>query len=99
MKFKIRLINKGCKSNPESLEIVKMVTNSYQKYKTSFSRSRYTFFTDDLSLAKRIKGSLGSYSKNFKGNFSVDIYIKLHICGEIQYFSITNKIRRENDRR
>ena len=57
------------------------------KFKISIKGDSNDLFVDDLSLAKRKFRAL-------KKNFEADLYIKLYICGESQYFSITNKIRR-----
>ena len=58
------------------------------KFKISI-KGNDDLFIDDLSLAKR-------KFRVLKKNFEADLYIKLYICGESQYFSITNKIRGGN---
>ena len=59
------------------------------KFKISIKGDSNDLFVDDLSLAKRKFRAL-------KNKFEADLYIKLYLCGESQYFSITNKIRGGN---
>tara|TARA_R110000868_G_scaffold11069_2_gene54353 strand:- start:1340 stop:1654 length:315 start_codon:yes stop_codon:yes gene_type:complete len=84
MNFKIVIKNNGRGNSVQLPKIKNAAITQWHKYRDQFDCNGNDFFTNDLRIAKKLRGTLNNYSKNFEA----DIFIKMKLGGEVQYFLI-----------